>query len=314
MQRTIATSICVLILLGACNGDDTTGTTSPDPTASEAPDDSVTTPTPDPVPEAAPAPPPGAPIPTDPADLAAEIASVEESVARQVREFVAEGARPASKLGEDLELLMLYQQRIFRKLTKNERLEKAVLPRLQGKVKKFYAGTIAAQEELASITGTSEKVPRFEFAKAESPGRLRRFFEEGERKFRIPWHMLAAVMFVESKFGKVLGPSVAGALGPMQFLPATWDAYGGGGNIMDPHDSVIGAARYLNASGAPERMRDALFAYNPTEPYVNAIQIYARQIARDETSFYAYYFWQVFVSTEKGDVQLTGPGTKRDLT
>jgi hypothetical protein len=48
---------------------------------------------------------------------------------------------------------------------------------------------------------------------------------------------------------------------------------------------------------------------------VNAIQIYARQIARDDENFYMYYFWQVFVSTEsRGDVQLTGPGTKRDLT
>jgi hypothetical protein len=61
-------------------------------------------------------------------------------------------------------------------------------------------------------------------------------------------------------------------------------------------------------------MRDALFAYNPTEPYVNAIQIYARQIRSDPLNFYMYYFWQVFVSTEKGDVQLTGPGTRRDLT
>jgi hypothetical protein len=310
--RTFAIVAVTAILLAGCDDDEAPDRATPQATASSPTFEATSSPAPTPESDLLPA--ADAPITDDPDELAEEIASVERTIRRRVREFVDSGARPGSRLGEELELLTLYQQRIFRKLTKNERLEKAVMTRLEGKVQKFYAGTIAAQEELASITGTSEKVPHFEFAKAETPHRLRRFFQEGERRFRIPWHMLAAVMFVESKFGKVLGPSVAGALGPMQFLPATWDAYGGGGDIRDPHDSVIGAARYLNASGGPQRMRDALFAYNPTEPYVNAIQIYARQIKRDEENFYMYYFWQVFVSTEKGDVQLTGPGTRRDLT
>jgi len=312
LARTVVVSLSVALLAGACNDTVTDRVTTTDPT--DAPSSPAPSAPASPTPAPEPLPLPDERVPKDPDALAAEIVSVERRVREMIREFVSKGARPSSSLGVDLELITLYQQRIFRELTKNERLERAVLARLKGKIKRFYAGTIAAQEELASITGTSERVPRFEFAKAETPHRLRRYFEKGERRFRIPWHMLAAVMFVESKFGKVLGPSVAGALGPMQFLPSTWDAYGGGGDIMDPHDSVIGAARYLNASGAPERMRDALFAYNPTEPYVNAIQIYARQIERDEENFYMYYFWQVFVSTEKGDVQLTGPGTKRDLT
>jgi hypothetical protein len=313
-SRTFAAVVAAAVLLTTGCDDRSTREKATLETTASSPATHVT-PSPTPPRDAQPIPGPGAPIASDPDDLTEEIATVERTIRRRVREHIESGARPGSPEGEELELFALYQQRIFRKLTKNERLEKAVLARLEGKVRKFYAGTIAAQEELASITGTSKKVPRFEFAKAETPHRLRRYFEEGERRFRIPWHMLAAVMFVESKFGKVLGPSVAGALGPMQFLPSTWDAYGGGGDIMDPHDSVIGAARYLNASGGPERMRDALFAYNPTEPYVNAIQIYARQIKRDEENFYMYYFWQVFVSTEKeGDVQLTGPGTRRDLT
>lgn len=313
LPRIFALVAATALLLAACTDGtpipESPGPSGPVPTTAPSP-----TPAPTPSSEGDAIPAPDAPITGDPDELAQEIASVERTVRRRIRDFVRSGARPGSRGGQELEQLTLYQQRIFRKLTKNERLEKAVLARLEGRVKRFYAGTIAAQEELAAITGTSKRVPRFEFAKAETPHRLRRYFEEGERRFRIPWHMLAAVMFVESKFGKVLGPSVAGALGPMQFLPSTWDAYGGAGDIMDPHDSVIGAARYLNASGAPERMRDALFAYNPTERYVNAIQIYARQIKRDEENFYMYYFWQVFVSTEKGDVQLTGPGTKRDLT
>ena len=98
-------------------------------------------------------------------------------------------------------------------------------------------------------------------------------------------------------------------MGPMQFIPATWAAYGNGGNINDPHDSIMGAARYLSASGAPERMADALFAYNRSSDYVKAIEIYARQMAHHPSAFAAYYHWQVYVLTKNGDLQLSGPGS-----
>jgi membrane-bound lytic murein transglycosylase B len=96
----------------------------------------------------------------------------------------------------------------------------------------------------------------------------------------------------------------------MQFIPSTWAAYGAGGDIRDPHDSIVGAARYLAASGAPQRTADALFAYNQSGAYVAAVMTYARAIARDMHNFYDFYFWQVFVATKRGVVQLTGPGSK----
>jgi membrane-bound lytic murein transglycosylase B len=146
--------------------------------------------------------------------------------------------------------------------------------------------------------------------KTHRPDRYRvllRAYRRGERRFDVPWEILASVNFIESKFGRLLGPSSAGALGPMQFLPSTWDIYGRG-NIMDPKDAIMAAARYLNASGAPRRMRDALFAYNHSDAYVDAILTYASEISKRPRSFHAYYFWQVFVVTTRGDVQLTGPG------
>jgi membrane-bound lytic murein transglycosylase B len=95
----------------------------------------------------------------------------------------------------------------------------------------------------------------------------------------------------------------------MQFLPATFAAYGRG-DITDPHDAILAAARYLHADGAPQRLRAALFAYNRADAYVDAILRYARQMGRNRWSFWAYYGYQVFVATTKGSVRLTGPGTE----
>jgi hypothetical protein len=55
-------------------------------------------------------------------------------------------------------------------------------------------------------------------------------------------------------------------------------------------------------------MRGALFAYNRSLAYVDAVLIYASEMARRSDAFLDFYFWQVFVRTHHGDVQLTGPG------
>ncbi len=70
----------------------------------------------------------------------------------------------------------------------------------------------------------------------------------------------------------------------MQFMPATWRAYGLGGNIRDPGDAILGAANYLRASGAPRNYRRALYAYNHSRLYVEAVARYSRFIARDPHS------------------------------
>jgi membrane-bound lytic murein transglycosylase B len=88
----------------------------------------------------------------------------------------------------------------------------------------------------------------------------------------------------------------------MQFLPATWEAHGEGGDIMNPRDSILAAARYLKALGADEDLRAALYGYNRSEAYVDAVLAYASDMAADESAFYAYYFWRVFVATAGGDV------------
>jgi len=70
----------------------------------------------------------------------------------------------------------------------------------------------------------------------------------------------------------------------------------------------VGAANYLHTSGAPTHLRRALHAYNPSSSYVDAVLRYARRIASDRTTFFAFYSWQVFVKTPTGDRRVTGPG------
>jgi membrane-bound lytic murein transglycosylase B len=94
----------------------------------------------------------------------------------------------------------------------------------------------------------------------------------------------------------------------MQFMPATWRAYGLGGDIHDPHDAIMGAANYLHANGAPRDNARALYRYNPSPLYVDAVLRYAKRIRNDRRAFYDYYSRQVFVRTRHGLRRLTGPG------
>lgn len=98
-----------------------------------------------------------------------------------------------------------------------------------------------------------------------------------EYGFASDWYVLAAVGYVESNHGENMGPSTAGAMGPMQFLPSTWEIAGvdgngdGVANIMDPEDAIPAAAGYLQDGGAPEDWYEALFTYNHADWYVKKV-------------------------------------------
>src|SRR5581483_5649041 len=87
----------------------------------------------------------------------------------------------------------------------------------------------------------------------------------------LPWQVLAAVAKTESDFGRNMATSSAGAIGYGQFLPASWAAYGGGGNPYDYRDAIPAMARYLCAHGGARDVRRALYAYNRAEWYVNDV-------------------------------------------
>ena len=95
--------------------------------------------------------------------------------------------------------------------------------------------------------------------------------------YGVPWQVLAAINKIESDFGRNMGPSSAGAVGWMQFMPDTWlrwglDANGDGlADPWNPDDAVFAAARYLAAAGAHDDLSRAVFAYNHAQWYVDEV-------------------------------------------
>jgi len=107
------------------------------------------------------------------------------------------------------------------------------------------------------------------------------------------------VNYVESDFGRLREPSASGALGPMQFLPSTWAAYGRG-NVRDPHAAILAAARFLRAAGGTRDERGALYHYNSSTRYVDAIERYAGRIRREPAAFLVFYARRLLVRTKTG--------------
>ena len=95
--------------------------------------------------------------------------------------------------------------------------------------------------------------------------------------YGVPWEVLAAINKVESNFGRNMGPSSAGAIGWMQFMPDTWLRWGtdaNGDGIADPwnaEDAVFSAARYLAAAGGTQDIARAIYAYSHAGWYVSEV-------------------------------------------
>jgi soluble lytic murein transglycosylase-like protein len=249
------------------------------------------------------APPVGAAIPRQPEQLAARIEATEGGLADAVDRWRA-SARPRPSL--EVTLYALYEQRISIVLTARPPLASAVFRRLPPRYARPLRSEVLAKRELGGLS-RPRPLSAFKTGPAEPAATLERHYLEAQRRFHVGWRVVAAVNYIESAFNKLRNASSAGAEGPMQFIPSTWRAYGLGGNVHDPHDAILGAANYLRAKGAPRNYRRALFHYNPSWLYVDAVLRYARMIRADPRAFYVLYSRQVFVRTPQGLVRLTGP-------
>jgi hypothetical protein len=127
---------------------------------------------------------------------------------------------------------------------------------------------------------------------SQQPTTYLQLFQESAARYcpGLSWTVLAAIGQIESGDGANNGPSTAGALGPMQFLPSTWAVWGidgfgqtGPPDIMNPYDAVPSAARMLCADGAAaggSALASAIFDYNHANWYVSEVLALAQQYAR----------------------------------
>jgi membrane-bound lytic murein transglycosylase B len=192
----------------------------------------------------------------------------------------------------------LAEQRIVLRLSDHPALAGQVIRLLPAKLARDVTDDVLAHRELVRLT-PAEPLSRFRVGPAAAAAKLRAYYAEGQRRSGIRWQVLAAVNYVESDFGRLRESSTAGALGPMQFLPSTWATYGRG-SVHDPHQAILGAARFLHAAGGTVDERAALHRYNPSWAYVDAIERYAGRIRRDPTAFLVFYARRLIVRTPAG--------------
>jgi hypothetical protein len=159
--------------------------------------------------------------------------------------------------------------------------------------------------QVQAVTGAQSHVVSLQPSTASTPGRLPvdtsvptgrpttylQLYQESAAQYcpQLSWTVLAAIGEVESGDGANVGPSSAGALGPMQFLPSTWRQWGidgfgdtGAPDIMNPFDAVPSAAAMLCANGADQGaagLQAAIFAYNHADWYVNEVLAIAQEYA-----------------------------------
>jgi soluble lytic murein transglycosylase-like protein len=297
MRRPLVTAALALTLSG-CGGDERPAEA---PRAAGTPAAEAT---PTPTPTAAPA--PDATLPSTPDAVATTLAEDLAAMRRLAATWDGEGRPPS-----ELTLHVLREQRLEYRLVDRPALRRAVLARLRGDDRRAVRDGLLAEIDLKELSSGWPVKRRLRTQRPAAAADLWRFYRRAQRRFGVSPTLLAAVNLVESAFGRLRNDSVAGAQGPMQFMPATWRAYGLGGNVQDPRDAILGAANYLHANGAAADEAGALYHYNPSRLYVRAVLRYARRMRRDPSAFHALYARQVFVRAAHGRRRITGPAIGR---
>jgi membrane-bound lytic murein transglycosylase B len=207
------------------------------------------------------------------------------------------GDLAAARPPDAMSRLATYEARIIEVLSTRPALAAAVLPKIEARHAHRIAPEVRARRDLIALHRISQRKPgpppKIRIGRPLPAAELQRHYRDAQQRFGVGWHVLAAVNYVETKFGRYRNESISGARGPMQFMPATWRAYGMGGDVRDPRDAIMGAANYLRASGAPAGYRRALYAYNPSDLYVRTVRMYARRIATDPRAYPQLYAREV---------------------
>lgn len=226
-------------------------------------------------------------------------------LAKQLRAAIAAVRDPASP-PEMVDAAGKLQQAAFRALGDRPQWDAVVIGVLPSEYRGHVGHGVAAHREFASLGDDPPRtLPAWRIVRPLPASELRATYGAAQARFGVPWEVLAAVHLVETGSGRIVGLSTAGAQGPMQFIPETWESYGMGGDVWNTRDAVMGAANYLASNGADSDDLDgALFNYNNDTRYVRGVRHYAAMMAADERVFAGLRAWRVYYRTHRGDVVL----------
>jgi membrane-bound lytic murein transglycosylase B len=286
----LAAVLAVGLMLAGCGDDDGGDAAAPSSTSTSAATSTSTTTT-----TTTPPPPEFADEAADePVALAAQIVATERAIrdAATAPEVVADAGR--------------LQQLAYRRLGAHPEWDETVVGATPDDLREVVDRNVAARRQLRSMhLVLEETLPAWRIEAPQPIDELLGYYREAEAQFGVPWQVLAAVHLVETGLGRIVGLSTAGAQGPMQFLPATWEAYGMGGDVWDERDAILGAANYLAANGAAGGDLDnALHRYNNHDAYVDAVRHYSAVMEAEPLAYRGYHAWEVVYLTVLGDIVL----------
>lgn len=295
-RQAVATGILLpLLVVAGCSGDDV----SPPGPATEATSGRTATPRqaePAPGVTLSPAPAKAPRTPTTPGDTARQLlaadAAIQDPTAPQALLAAAGHA----------------QQLALRALADRPHWDGRVARQLPSGLRAATVKSVAARRAFRSMHGDhadlATELPAWRIVAPLPAAELRRYYREAEGRYGTPWEYLAAINLVETGFGRIKGTSVAGAQGPMQFIPTTWDIYGEGGDIRDPHDAILAAGRLLRANGFADNPAGALYSYNNSTAYVRGVTLYAQVMQQRPHAYLGYHQWPIYYLTRAGSILL----------
>jgi hypothetical protein len=157
------------------------------------------------------------------------------------------------------------------------------LATLMSRIRKVLGPDGVVRNLVTVVVESKLPVANVSIPAGEVPSNWMQLYQDSAQRYcsGLSWTVLAAIGEIESGDGANDGPSTAGALGPMQFIPSTWASWGidgfgqsGKPDINNPYDAVPSAARMLCADGALDGasgLSQAIFDYNHASWYVSEV-------------------------------------------
>ena len=271
----------ILLLLAACTGP----TEAPPPAPVEP--EPVAAPEPPPEPE-----PEGITVPDSPEERAAELVRLEAAI------------RDDATSADILESVGHLHQRIYRAISTDPDAVSAVREHIPESLHPVFDLNVQGTRRSAhTVTRRRSDLPPWNIVQPPPAEELMGLYRGAAEEFSVPWEVLAGIHLVETRMGRIRGTSHAGAQGPMQFMPATWEAYGEG-DVTDYRDAIRGAAHYLSEMGASRDLDKAIWHYNHSDDYIAAVRSFADVMGQDPKAYRGYWGWQVYYQTTHGDIWL----------